>query len=241
MNTLPFEVAKLEDVEEAHRALYGEVDKDGTRVFRINVKGAVSEEFRDNNRTLHTENQTLKDQVAANSHELETLKTQLAEAGDKGKKNDKEKSDMEERVASLEKANADALERAAAAESRAARSMASEKIKTAATTAGAKKDLLDNLATDALNDGWQIGDNGDLERRRGETLVMSEESAGKPQAIGEYLNEVAAVKPSFFGSTEGDGADNEGDRDAGKRVITRAEAATGNFIEEIHKGEVIVR
>ena len=231
MPAIKYRIAALDDVPEALREYYkadgNEFILDGAADREAHVKAI------ENNRTLNsnleaarTELATMKTQVGELSAAVEAAKGEAGSAG-------KQKSELEQRLETLEKTIAD-KEAALQAERESGRKVQQrDAIKTSAANLGAKKRLLDDIATLALADGWGFDENGQPVRNA---------ETGNPQTYDEYLKDLVQNRPDYFDASGGDGAGGDGGA-GGARKISAAAAArnlSADDIKAIASGEATV-
>lgn len=239
MPAIKYRIAALEDVPEALREYYkadgNEFILDGAADRDAHVKAI------ENNRTLNsnleaarTELATMKTQVGELSAAVEAAKGEAGSAG-------KQKSELEQRLETLEKTIAD-KEAALQAERESGRkAQQRDAIKTTAANLGGKKRLLDDIATLALADGWGFDENGQPVRTQNGQPVRNPET-GNPQTYDEYLKDLVQNRPDYFDGSGGDGAGGDGGA-GGARKIPAADAArnlSADDIAAIAKGEATV-
>jgi hypothetical protein len=239
MPAIKYRISKLDDVPEALREYYkadgNEFILDGAADREAHVKAI------ENNRTLNsnleaarTELATMKTQVGELSAAVEAAKGEAGSAG-------KQKSELEQRLETLEKTIAD-KEAALQAERESGRKVQQrDAIKTSAANLGAKKRLLDDIATLALADGWGFDENGQPVRTQNGQPVRNAET-GNPQTYDEYLKDLVQNRPDYFDASGGDGAGGDGGA-GGARKISAAAAArnlSADDIKAIASGEATV-
>lgn len=243
---LRFVAESLDSIDEAHRALYKEVEEEGKKFFQLDVEGAVPKEKHhaaiENGRNLYRQLEEAKKQVEQLQAERDRLEQEKDRTVNAANKKDQEKSSLEERLAALEKAvqeKEEALKRQAE-EARIAGFR--DQIKTTAANIGARKEALDDIALLALNDGWSFDENGNPIRKVNGELVLSKEEAGKPQTYEEYVKELVERKPFLFEASSGDGAPGGGAPPADVKIIPKDDPkAIGENADLILEGKAIVQ
>ena len=201
------EVATLEDVEEKYRALYTE--KDGKFVLDEEaglVPKTDLQEFMTNNRTLHTEKEDLTKKVGDLTKEVEDLRGKVSGAEEDKKKAVGEKeTDLEKRLGEMETRLNEKDKELEQQTKNAATSKLKDDLKTAGAAGGVAKAALGDFANLVIGE-WGHDDKGAAVRRVNGEIQLSEERAGQPQNMDEFVAEVAKSKPHLFESSEGDGA-----------------------------------
>jgi len=166
-----------------------------------NVGNTKIKEFRTNNIELAEANKAL-------SGQLDTLKDQLAEletarAGE-SKKVSKAKSDLEERLEALERANKAKDEALAAQTAKVNRQTIHSELSKALTAAGIRPGALGD-AIEVAAKGWAVDDDA-VKLYSGDNVVYSERDAGEPISPEEFAADWLKARPHFMAESSGDGA-----------------------------------
>ncbi len=113
-------------------------------------------------------------------------------------------------------------------------------LKTHAIEAGARPEAVEDLV-ESIEAQFTTTETGELVRMVNGSPALSQSLAGKNEPAAEFFESFAKLKPFYFHGSGG-GGDHEQHRKTGGgvRKISREQMQTGEYAEQIIKGEVVV-
>lgn len=230
-------VDSLDGIDEKYHALYAE--KDGKFHLDAEVAPPANDdsklgEFRENNRKLFEQNQTLEGRV-------KTLETSL-----QGKETEVQttKTTADERIAALEAANQQSQTEASEARASARKASLSDSLGKIGAAQGVKKSALGRFS-EVHAGAFDFDDDGAaFVKGEGGRPMLSKEKPGERMAPEEYVANTLQTEDFWLDASGGDGAggDGGGGGAAGVRTISKQEAQDNwsTYEKDIAAGKVVV-
>lgn len=229
-------VTTLDDVIEAHRALY--VARDG--VFVLDVEGddglvpaAKLNEFRDSNRRLNAELKAANEKLATyDGIDPAAARAALAahSQDDPAKPNAQTAAAMR-RIEALEQAIKSEQDKAKAAEERLAQTRISDVLREAARQIGVHAEMIDDvIQLPAIRGAWRLNERGETVAVDGDQPIYGKDAV-KPITAAEFLQ--SRLHKVYFAPSTGGGVQGNGSgANPGANQMRRADFDKLNPIEQ---------